>query len=169
MREENSPGKKISKPIGNFETFLQEICDHNQRIVLDEPGQLDDPKKLFNSQKDEHVDYLKNQKMIDNYPLKFEHFIESKINDLDTLKSKISKETFDFLENNFKEEKVGITAAADNQDETLNYVIKSVDIMHFSKRNSQVFMIVKSVEEIIGESQSIGISVMRIYKENIEV
>jgi hypothetical protein len=41
--------------------------------------------------------------------------------------------------------------------------------MHFSKRNSQVFMIVKSVEEIIGESQSIGISVMRIYKENIEV
>ena len=84
LREENFPGTNISKPIENLEPFLKEICDHNQRIVLDEPGQLDDPKKLFYSQKDEHVDYLKNQKMIDNYPLKFEHFIES--NDLDTLK-----------------------------------------------------------------------------------
>ena len=62
-----------------------------------------------------------------------------------------------------------MNTAADNQDETLNYVINSVDIMHFSLSKSQVFMIVKSVEEIIGENQSVGISVMRIYKENSEV
>ena len=37
--------------------------------------------------------------------------------------------------------------------------------MHFSLSKSQVFMIVKSVEEIIGENQSVGISVMRIYQQ----
>ena len=38
--------------------------------------------------------------------------------------------------------------------------------MHFALSNGDVYMIVKSVEEIIGENQVVGMNVIRIYTEN---
>lgn len=40
--------------------------------------------------------------------------------------------------------------------------------MHFFHRKSEIFIIVKSVEEIIGENQEVIMQVMRFYKENIQ-
>lgn len=38
--------------------------------------------------------------------------------------------------------------------------------MHFALKNGDVYMIVKSVEEIIGENQVVGMNVIRIYTEH---
>ena len=46
-READFKQKKITKKQEDYEKFLEEICDHGQRIVLDEESQLKDPKTLF--------------------------------------------------------------------------------------------------------------------------
>ena len=70
---------------------------------------MEDPKQLFNRQKDEHIQYLRDQKMIDNYSVQFDHFIEKKIaeDEFDELKSKLSSESYEFLNSQVKHIKVG--------------------------------------------------------------
>lgn len=51
------------------------------------------------------------------------------------------------------------------QDESLNFLIGSVDIEHYSIDKEHIYMIVKSVEEVSSGSQTLFINMIRIYQE----
>ena len=62
-------------------------------------SQLMDPKKLYAEQKDEFVKHIKDKNLIDYYKLTFDHYIEQNQDPLSSLKDKLRKESYEWLEN----------------------------------------------------------------------